>query len=258
MTLPANEAKILTKSVIFCRTLRDSGLNVTPAEAIEAVTTLYLIDLDDRQEAFLSLRSVLTSRVEDYPVFEGLFEEFWNSLGRNPQPRKLVEREIQEHRKEQADFAPGLQRQKTLAYFLEHWVSGESRASKPIRLPGASNLESTAEKDFSLFTAEELEEVSRLARRIVRKLARIRSRRWKTARRGTRVDLRRTFRHSLSTGGEIVELSFKQRKLLKTKLVVICDVSGSMDLYSRILLQFVYIPARRATKVDPMIALRTE
>lgn len=237
MTQSANEA-ILSNTVIFCRTLRDYGLNVTPAEAIEAVTTLNLIDLNDRQEAFLGLRSVLTSRVEDFPVFEELFEDFWNRSGRNPP--KLVEREIQDYRKEQAGFALGLNRQKDLSYFLEHWGSGESSATEPIRLPGASDLESTAEKDFGLFAANELEEISRLARRIVRKLARIHSRRWKNARHGPRINLRRTFRQSLSSGGEIVQLSYKQRKQLKTKLVVICDVSGSMDLYSRILLQFVY------------------
>jgi len=237
LTQSANEA-ILSNTVIFCRTLRDYGLNVTPAEAIEAVTTLNLIDLNDRQEAFLGLRSVLTSRVEDFPVFEELFEDFWNRSGRNPP--KLVEREIQDYRKEQAGFALGLNRQKDLSYFLEHWGSGESSATEPIRLPGASDLESTAEKDFGLFAANELEEISRLARRIVRKLARIHSRRWKNARHGPRINLRRTFRQSLSSGGEIVQLSYKQRKQLKTKLVVICDVSGSMDLYSRILLQFVY------------------
>jgi len=210
---------------------------VTPAEAIDALRTLDLIDSADRQETFLSLRCVLTSRLDDYPVFEQLFEDFWNMSGRNL-PRNPVSREIQYSRKEKD--TSGLHRQKDLAFFLENWGNSESRETEPIRVPGASNLESSTEKDFSLFAAGELEEVSRLARRIVKRLARNPSRRWKPARHGRRVDLRRTFRQSLSTGGEIIELSFKQRKLLKTKLVVICDVSGSMDLYSRILLQFVY------------------
>ncbi len=55
-----------------------------------------------------------------------------------------------------------------------------------------------------------------------------------------KVDLRRALRQSMKNGGELVELSFKRRKHKKTRLVVICDVSGSMDLYSQILLQFVY------------------
>jgi uncharacterized protein with von Willebrand factor type A (vWA) domain len=52
--------------------------------------------------------------------------------------------------------------------------------------------------------------------------------------------LRRSLRQSLKTGGEIVELSYKERKPKRTKLIVICDVSGSMDIYSRLLLQFIY------------------
>jgi uncharacterized protein len=238
MSRSSIEPGLFTETVIFCRMLREHGLSVTPSEAIDAVTTLNLIDFGDRQETFLSLRSVLTSRVEDYPVFENLFDDFWNRFARNPTPRKFVEGEI--HYKSKDQDPSGSPRRKDLAYFLEHWGSGETSATEPLKLPGASNIQSSVEKDFSVFTADELDEVSRLARRIVRRLACSPSRRWKPARHGTKVDLRRTFRQSLSTGGEIVELSFKHRKRLKTRLLVICDVSGSMDLYSRILLQFVY------------------
>jgi uncharacterized protein len=251
LTRPTNEASVITKTLIFCRALREHGLAVTPSEAIDAVTTLNLIDRDDRREAFLSLRSVLASRVEDYPVFAELFEDFWNRSGQNLRPRKQIERDIQSDRREQV--SSGLDRQKKLAFFLKHWGGGESNSAEPIRLPGASNLESSVEKDFSLFAADELEEVSRLARKIVRKLARTPSRRWQPAGSGTRVDLRRTFRQSMSTGGEIVELSFKRRKQLKTKLVVICDVSGSMDLYSRILLQFVYGLHNSSLRVETFV-----
>src|SRR5215468_8856754 len=93
MTHPSIEGDLLNRMVLFCRTLRERGLLATTSEAIDAVTTLGLIDLDDREEAFLSLRSVLTSRVEDFPVFEEVFESFWGGLGRSPQPRKIVERE---------------------------------------------------------------------------------------------------------------------------------------------------------------------
>jgi len=123
---------------------------------------------------------------------------------------------------------------------LETWKPAESSASEPIETPVASDAESSSEKDFSVFAADELEEIARLSRRIARKLAASPSRRWRPVRRGARVHMRRTLRRSLKTAGEIVELSFKERKQNKTRLVVICDVSGSMDLYSRLLLQFVY------------------
>jgi len=234
---PLAEDDLGADTVLFCRALRERGLLVTPSEAIDAVATLGLIDLDDRQETFLSLRSVLTSRIEDFPVFEELFEGFWDRLGRSPQPRKVVEREDLSTSVRLSSHDHG---RKGLAFFLEHWGTGESRAAEPINLPGASDVESAAEKDFCSFGADELEEISRLARRIAKRLARNPSRRWKPAGRGSRVDLRQTLRRSLRTGGELVELSFKQRRQKKTRLVVICDVSGSMDLYSQVLLQFVY------------------
>src|SRR5215510_7008386 len=237
MTHQLTDGWLLNDTVVFCRTLRERGLLATPSEAIDAVTALGLIDLDDREETFLSLRSVLTSRPEDFPVFEEVFESFWARLGRSPQPRKIVEREGLSTGARPSSPNIG---QNGLAFFLEHWGAGVSRDPEPINLPGASNTESDAEKDFSLFGADELEEISRAARRIARRLARIPSRRWETARRGLRVDLRRTLRQSLKNGGEFIRLSFKRRKQKKTRLVVICDVSGSMDLYSQILLQFVY------------------
>jgi uncharacterized protein with von Willebrand factor type A (vWA) domain len=237
MTNQSTEDDLLNNTVLFCRALREHGLLVTPSEAIDAVTTLNLSDLDDREEIFLGLRSVLTSRVEDFPIFEELFEDFWGRLGQSSNPRKNIENEGGSTSVRRSSREHG---RKGLAFFLEHWGASQSRDSDPIDIRGASDFESTVEKDFSLFASDDLEEISRLARRIVRRLARSPSRRWEAARRGLKVDLRRTFRQSLKTGGEIVKLSFKRRKQKKTRLIMLCDVSGSMDLYSRILLQFAY------------------
>jgi len=82
--------------------------------------------------------------------------------------------------------------------------------------------------------------MSRLTRRIVKRLAKQPSRRWRPVRRGHKVNLRRSLRLSLKTGGELIDLAYKRRRTKRTKLFVICDVSGSMDIYSRLLLQFVY------------------
>ena len=228
------ETSLVMNIILFSRALRERGLNVTPSETICAITTLELIDPNDWQETFLSLRSVLASRVEDYPVFEELFEDFWNRIHRKQQARKNIERE------QKVRLSSPQQTGKGLAFFLEHWGRTQSGSARSAKLPVASDIESLAEKDFNLFREDELEEITRLTRRILRRLARRPSRRWKPVRRGPRVLLRRTLRRSLSTAGELVELSFARRKQKKTRLVVICDVSGSMDIYSRILLQFIY------------------
>lgn len=240
MTQLSNDASLLADTVLFCRSLRERGLSVTPAEAIDAVATLDLIDLNDRHETFLSLRSVLASRVEDYPAFEELFDAFWRNINRISEPQKLVERKELTNIKQQVRLSLRANHQKGLAFFLENWGKKESSDAESIKLPGASNTESSAEKDFSLFEADETDQISRVVRRIVRRLARRPSRRWEPVRRGSRVNLRRAIRQSLKTGGELIELAYKQRKQKKTRLVVICDISGSMDIYSRLFLQFVY------------------
>jgi uncharacterized protein len=230
------EANLLANTVGFCRALRERGVGVTPSEAIDAIATLGWIDTGDRRETFLGLRSVLTSRVEDYPIFEELFEDFWNRVASPLKARRVVERE----RAGQTRLSSHRRAGKGLAYFLEHWGRDHEGPARSIELPVASNTQSLAEKDFSLFGEEELEEIRRLAQRIVRRLARAPSRRWKPVRRGPKVFLRRTLRRSLGTADELIELYFRRRKQKKARLVVFSDVSGSMDIYSRVLLQFIY------------------
>jgi uncharacterized protein with von Willebrand factor type A (vWA) domain len=86
--------------------------------------------------------------------------------------------------------------------------------------------------------------------RMVRRLSSRPSRRWKPARRGTRVHLRGALRESAKLAGDVVELRYRTRRLRRTSLVVLCDVSGSMDLYSRFLLQFIYALQRSFARVE--------
>ena len=242
---------ILADTIRFCRALRENGVAVTPGEAVTAVRTLRLIDFGDRRETFLCLRSVLTSRVEDFPIFAELFEEFWSGLDPEAQPRakaaQQTRSEINRRVPPQSD-----ERTKGVAFFLDNWAT-PSGESEHINVPAASNIESSAEKHFGGFGSDELHEIARVARRLVRKLASRPSRRWKSVRRGSRVNLRLSFRTSLRTGGELVELSFKERKQKKTRLVVICDVSGSMDLYSRLLIQFAYAVQNSLARVETFV-----
>ena len=95
------------------------------------------------------------------------------------------------------------------------------------------------DRDFSTFPAEDLDEVARLTVLIAKRLARRVSRRRRPTRRGGVIDLRRSMRANMMKG-EIIELRRRERRRRKVRLVLLCDVSGSMDLYSRFLLQFLY------------------
>jgi len=228
--------------VVFCRELRTHGLHVTPAEAVTATTALQIIDTNDRDEVFLSLRSILTTSVDDFAVFADLFKRFWN---KSRSATSSASARIQAKSPRPASQG--------LAFFLEHWGSSFNASAQPVKVPGASDTHSTATKDFAEFTSDELEEISRLARRMARRLAQKPSRRWRPVRRGHRVNLRRSLRLSLKTGGELIELAYKERRPKRTKLFVICDVSGSMDIYSRLLLQFVYGLQNSFAKVESFV-----
>ncbi len=107
-----------------------------------------------------------------------------------------------------------------------------------------------AMRDFSRFGADDEAAFQALARRIARRLTLRRSRRWKAARRGARLDLRRTLRGVLRTGGDPIRLERRQRKRRRTSLVALCDVSGSMELYARVLLQFLHALQNTYARVE--------
>lgn len=236
----------LTATVRFCRLLRARGLAVTPAESRDALRALEVVDLGDRAEVHRALRTVLASRREEFPVFDAAFDAFWGGL---PAPAPAG-----------GPAAPGaapaveahFPRAKDGALHFADWTELGEGEGEPVGLPGLSEIEATMGRDFSTFGAEELEEVARLAAQLARRLATRRSRRLRPTHRHGRVDLRRTIRLSL-TRGEPVELARRQRKILKTKLVVLCDVSGSMDLYSRLLVQFLYALQNQLGRMETFV-----
>src|SRR5437870_3732855 len=139
----------------FGAMLRASGLPVTTSALMDAVRALEMVDLLDRAQVYLALRTVLVSRMEEQPT---------------------------------GDLEGAQQKQAQIA--LEDWDEGEAQEGEPLEVPGQSDREVLMEHDFSTFPAEQLEEVARLTVQIAKRLARRVSRRRKPTRRGGVVDLR--------------------------------------------------------------------
>jgi uncharacterized protein len=246
------EGSVVERVTTFCRVLRERGLVVTPAETVDAVRLLEWIDLTDRTELHLALRSLLATRREDLAAFDALFTAWW----RASPPEEQRSRDRANIPKPRLG-APEAKRSNDAAPALSRWSTTsavpDDEALTPLAMPSAN--ESRGKKDFATFDADELDEIERLTRLIARRINARRSRRWKPTRSGnaSRVDLRRTIRLSLKTGGDIVELARRERKLRRTRLVALCDVSGSMDLYSRFLLQFLYALQRTFACVETFV-----
>jgi len=246
VSAPRLPSDLLTATVRFCRLLRARGLGVTPAESRDALRTLELVDLGDRAEVHRALRTVLASRPEEYPAFDEAFDAFWRGLPAGDAVPGPAGAEAP------APVEAHFPRAKDAALEFADWSELGEGEGEPVGLPGVSDIEAVMGKDFSAFGADQLEEVARLAAQLARRLATRKSRRLKPSRRHGRVDLRRTMRGTL-TRGEPVELARRERKILKTKLVVLCDVSGSMDLYSRLLILFLYALQNQLGRMETFV-----
>jgi len=223
---------LVSRVVWLCRALRERGLLVTTAHAGDAVRALQAGAVRSRDHTYLALRCVLASRPEDYPIFD---EVFWRAFAPPSGETRRTDGSSATRRRPPEPRGPA---HPSLSRWLQQ---GEEEAGDETEeVPGASDRSALVHKDFASFAAGDLDEIERIAARLARRLAARPGRRWKAARRGARVDLRRTVRRSLSTGAEPLDLRFRRRKPRKTRIVALCDVSGSMDLYSRLLLQFLY------------------
>jgi uncharacterized protein with von Willebrand factor type A (vWA) domain len=232
----------LTRAMLaFGTMLRASGLPVTTSAVMDAVRALEAVDLMDRAEVYLALRTVLMSRMEEQPAFDRCFEAFWRFHAEDGQGLDGLVAAVQPFRQEEELDSGAIEaaREKQAQVALDDWDQGEAADDEPVEVPGLSDREALMDQDFSTFPAEQLDEVARLTVQIARRLARRVSRRRKPTRRGGVIDLRRSMRANLMKG-EIIELRRRARRRRKVRLVLLCDVSGSMDLYSRFLLQFLY------------------
>ncbi|MDR7509739.1 MAG: VWA domain-containing protein [Armatimonadota bacterium] len=241
MTVPGD----LTAHVVgFCRALRVRGLAVGPREAADALRALAAVDVGDRRECYLALRAVLTSRQEDLAVFDQVFAEYWNPPSPSAPGAEGPE----------AAAPAGPEGEQAAVPQVLAWLDDALTPSDGEEATAAySPVDVLTHKDFSAFSADELAEVSRLVVAIARRIATRLSRRMRAARRGHLVDLRRTLRYSLRRGGEVIDLAYRRRRIRKTRVVVLADVSGSMDVYSRFLVQFVFALQHTLGQVETMV-----
>jgi uncharacterized protein len=238
---------LVRNTLQFGRLLRTHDLLVTPSEVFDSLRALETIDLNDRSEVHLALRTTLTSTLDDLPVFDQLFDVFWRNL-------------MAEQQAEGADDAladPGEggepEGQEKVQVRLEAREEGEEGEEGEEELALYSPVEVDSEKDFSAFQSEDMAEIARAILIIAKKLATRESRRTRAASKSHLIDPRRTMRQNLKYGDTIIELARRKKKIRKPRIVLICDVSRSMDSYSRFLLQFIYAFQNSLGKVESFV-----
>jgi uncharacterized protein with von Willebrand factor type A (vWA) domain len=241
-------SRLLDNLLIFGSVLRRAGIDVHPGRLLDVIEALGHVNLGARDEVYHTCRALLVHRHEQIVVFDRAFAAFW---------REHHEGEARSDPPPDESRAPAVAIEEVLAPDDLTAPSGadeaEGNAPTPERgLKTWSDLGALADKDFAAFTTDELAEAGAALSRLVWNPGERRTRRWVRGR-GSRIDLRRAIAESHRTGGDVVKLFRRARRVRPRPLVLLCDVSGSMERYSRVLLHFAHAITWRHHRVEAFL-----
>ena len=236
---------LLANLLIFTRTLRAGGVAVRAGGVPDAIRALDDVGIASRKDVHAALRTVLIFRHEDLAPFDELFATFWrvwpgSSGAPSPRPMQVPKRA----RATLRTLAPAT------ASSAHGTDSGPSDAAVGLKTYSADEL--WRRKDFADFSSGDIAR----ARDAMAKLAwdpgmRV-TRRWATGS-GQAIDLRRLLRANVKHGGELVAIPHRIRRVAPRPLILICDVSGSMEPYTRMLLLFAHAIAGGERRVEVFV-----
>lgn len=219
-----------TQSIIdFARYGRSKGLNIGIGETLEALSAAELGLIREKDTFRYGLKALFCTSPEESARFDQLFEEYWGTRrgGHKGKHKIMVKGRITRDQ-------PGS------LVMLGQGTEAKDDDNEGKNVSGAYARERLRQTDFSALTAIESEQLEELARQLWREMGlRLRRRMRQSSTKG-RVNIRRTIRRNISQGGEPIALVFKNKKARKWRLVILLDVSGSMDKYSFFLLRFIY------------------
>ena len=238
----------------FVRLLRAAGLPVGPAKVIDAIAAVEAVGVANKLDFREALATVLVSRHEQLVLFEQAFDIFW----RNPKLlEKMVAAMLPRVYGRTGDVDPP-ELPSRLAQAMLPPKLPESRPDDEdeVELDAAftfSPREVLQTKDFATMTADELAQVKSMLAQLKLPLPELPVRRTRAALRGHRIDLRASLRGMTGAAGAVAPLAFRARVRRTPPLVVLCDISGSMDRYARMLLHFLHAITNDRHRVHTLV-----
>jgi uncharacterized protein len=236
--VPPADRAIVRHVVTFGRVLREGGLEIGPGRVADALRGLDRVDLTLRDDVYWTLRSNFVTRHDEIAVFDRAFETWF--LRAALRPLELPQTRVDSRAVRRAHLGD-----RGDAYAEAEEESQHAR--------GYSAEEVLRSKDFASMTPGELLRVRRLIAEIAAKRPQRSSRRLRRHHRGRKLDLRQTIRESLGAGGDPFRRVYRTRARVPRKLIVLCDVSGSMEAYARALLLFVHAARASGKGVEAFV-----
>lgn len=250
-----SEHKLADNIITFVRTLRAAGLPVGTQQIIDGLKAVDTIGLESREDLYWALHGTIVRRRDHRPLFDQAFNVFWQ----NPRLLESVQG---------IDLAELLDGQADLDGFADKADAGTRRVQDALgqtkQLPlmqkeqvldagSFSAREVLQTKDFEQMSDAELKEAVREVQKVRMIFPDIRSRRLQMSEYGPRIDRRRTFRNAVRPGGEVLPFERLRPRKVSPPIVALCDISGSMSAYTRVLLVFLHALAKDQHRVHSFL-----
>jgi uncharacterized protein len=219
----------LSKNIVhFCRFLRQNGFALSVEDESAALNALQYTDPGSASVFLLTLKAILCRSKPQLDEFDNLFHEYWKELG------KALDSKIKEGTKKKNSL-----QQQVSFKSLKAWLHG-NKNNDTEETATYSIHENLSKKDFSSVPEDEVDELMQIIKALAKRLAAKTNRRYESSQKIDMPDLRLTLRKNLRRGGELLDIIHRRPKRNRIKLVLLCDVSKSMELYSAFLIQFMY------------------
>ncbi|HEY1352428.1 MAG TPA: VWA domain-containing protein [Ktedonobacteraceae bacterium] len=270
-------ARLLFRLVEFGRILWEVGIDVGPGKMLDLAETLNYIDLTSKEDFYHALKCSLLGKHEQETLFDQMYLYYWsmrdrqqrggddNSSGavrRDEKRLRLPPSELKrlaEHMNTPTEQRRELRAEMRESERRRNVVEQESKEEEKDEHQDTpqgtaySAIEALRKKDFENFSWDEVQEAKKLMAEMRWHLGMRQTHRKVPARRGTLPDMRRIVRRNLKYGAELLELTWRQTRQKPRPLVIICDISGSMSLYSRLLLHFVHTISNGLLNVEAFV-----
>ena len=244
-------AHLAAHLVGFARLLRAVGIPNGPGQVIQARRALGVVDITKRHDFYWALHSVFVHRGEHRELFRQAFGQFWRDPERRELNPLLAEMLAQSTVPETAEGDDSLRRV-TEASASPSTDEVEPEREIDMSMTGSAR-EVLAARDFEQMSVEEATAAKRVMARLTLPLREITTRRRWPDSSGSRVDVRATLRASLRSSGDLIPLRWTSPRRRPPALVILCDISGSMSTYSRMLLHFLHALTNHRDRVHTFL-----
>ena len=248
-TINADQTKLLDNILRFIRLLRKSGIKIGNQSSIDTLKSIKLLKIGNRKEFYWALYSNLINRYEDKEIFDQCFYLFWQNpkimeqvfnllipqIGTQKSPdtsKKQLKRITENLGKKNIDLEKN-QKDEIIFDSQMSW----------------SNKSSFNSKDFEMMSMNEIKEAEEVIRKLLKKQQTQLTRRWKSKENGNKISYKDTIKKSIKKNG-IINLAYKDKIKKPKSLVILIDISGSMESYSRVMLIFSHLLMQQQNDIE--------